>query len=85
MALVTRQRKRRRAELLERRSPQVVSPLVTVHVEEPLSLLQQTHGMFRTISLDESDHGGVIFEQIDVVPGVDGLRLLEGHFRHSQT
>ena len=50
-----------------------------------VSWLPAPHGGGRVSNPPLRSGGSVVFEQFDVVPGIDGLRRLEGHFRHSQT
>ena len=72
-----RQAERRRAELLVCRPSEIVCPLVAVHVNVVLAILENFDGLLRTVPLDEPDHEHIVLQQIDVVLRGDILRRLE--------
>ena len=84
LALVARQAKRRRAELLVCRPSEIVCPLVAVHVDVVLTFLQELDGLLRAIPLNEPHHEYVVLQQIDVVLSGDILRRLERCVRDGQ-
>ena len=84
LALVARQAERRRAELLVCRPSEIVCPLVAVHVDVVLAILENFDGLLRTVPFDEPDHEHVVLQQIDVVLRGDILRRLERCVRDGQ-